>query len=60
MPLVRERMSEQQQLEVVRRLLIDPDAEGPGWVIDWVASELSPGERKLLSDLEARFSTIVA
>ncbi len=58
--LVRERMSEHQQLEVAKRLLIDQDAEGPEWVIDWVASELSPGERKLLADLEARFSTIVA
>ncbi len=59
MSLVRERMSEHQQLEVAMRLLIDQDAEGPGWVIDWVASELSLGERKLLADLEARFSAMV-
>lgn len=57
-PVVRERMTEQQQLNVVRRLLRDEEAEDPGWIIDWVATELSPGERKLLSDLEAPFSTV--
>ena len=55
-PIVRERMSEQEQLAVARRLLIDEEAEDPRWIIDWVASELDEDQRKLLSDLEARFS----
>lgn len=58
--LVRDRIDEQAQLGIVKQLLIDESAENPRWVIDWVASELSPGERKLLADLEARFSASVA
>ena len=57
--LVRNQMDEQAQLEMVRHLLIDESAENPRWVIDWVASELSPGEQKLLADLEARFTAPV-
>jgi len=55
-PIVAERMSEAQQLEVARRLLIDEDSGDPRWIIDWVASELDDDQRKLLSDLEARFA----
>lgn len=54
--LVRQRMTEQQQLAVVKRLLIEENAEHPRWIIDWVASELNTGERRLLADLEYRFS----
>lgn len=59
LPLVREVFEEKQELEMVRRLLIDDEAENPRWIIDWVASELTPGERDLLSDLEARFNRMV-
>jgi hypothetical protein len=52
---VRERMDEQQQLAIARRLLIDDGAEDPRWIIDWVSSELDPGERKLLVELEAQW-----
>lgn len=55
-PLVRDRIGEQQQLELVRYLLIDDRAENPRWIIDWVGSELAPKERALLDALEARFS----
>lgn len=58
--IVRDQIDEPKQLEMVRHLLIDESAADPRWVIDWVASELSPGEQKLLADLEARFSTPVA
>jgi recombinational DNA repair ATPase RecF len=54
--VVAERMSEAQQLEVARRLLIDEEGDDPRWIIDWVASELDDDQRKLLSDLEGRFS----
>ncbi|MDA1349224.1 MAG: hemerythrin domain-containing protein [Chloroflexi bacterium] len=56
--LVRDEMTEQQQLEVARHLLIEDEAEDPRWIIDWVASELSPGEERLLADLEARFQPV--
>ena len=57
-PLVRDQMSEQQQLDLVKRLLVDESAEDPRWVIDWVAEEIKPNERQLLADLETRFQGI--
>ena len=54
-PLISEKFSEEQQLSMVKRLLIDPDNGDPRWIIDWVASELDPSERELLADLEAKF-----
>ena len=56
LPLVRDRIGEQQQLELIRYLLIENQAENPRWIIDWVGSELTPKERALLDALEARFS----
>jgi len=56
--LVRERMNEQEQLDIVKHLLIDEAAEDPRWIIDWVAREVSQTERLLLSDLEKRFGGI--
>ncbi len=58
--IVREAVSEQGQLDLARRLLMDEEAEDPRWVIDWVASELAPGEQRLLSEMEARFSRTAA
>ena len=58
--IVREHVSERDQLDLARRLLMDEDAEDPRWVIDWVASELAPGEQRLLSEMEARFTRAVA
>ena len=52
--IVREKMSEEEQLALAKRLLIDEEAEDPRWVIDWVYQELSPSERKLLDELEER------
>ena len=52
---VRERMNDEEQLEVARRLLIDDDAEDPRWIIDWLVTELTPTERDLLSGLDKRF-----
>lgn len=57
LPIVRERMDEQQQLDVAQRLLFDDSSAEPRWVLDWVASELTPKERGLLTDLAARFTT---
>ncbi|MCH8062383.1 MAG: hemerythrin domain-containing protein [Chloroflexi bacterium] len=58
--IVRDRMSEKEQLDIVRRLLIDDTADDPRWIIDWVAEELEPRERKLLADLEARFAPLTS
>jgi hemerythrin superfamily protein len=53
-PVIRE-WDDEKQLELTKRLLIDDNAENPRWIIDWVDAELKPSERKLLSELEARF-----
>jgi hypothetical protein len=58
LPVVRRLMDEGQQLEAVRRLLIDEEAEDPRWVIDWVARALDGEERQSLSDLEGRFQEL--
>ena len=58
--LVRERMTEKEQLEVARRLLMDDESQDPRWIVDWVARELSSGERRLLAGLEARFKPSIA
>ena len=60
LPIVRERMNAEQELEMVRHLVIDEKAEDPRWIIDWVASELSPGERKLLEELDTRLAAATA
>ena len=58
LPLVRERMTEAEELDVVRHLLIDGESEDTRWIIDWVNSELTMGERMLLGGLELRFSRV--
>ena len=60
LPLVRERMTEVEQLQLAKHLLIDKDSEDPRWIIDWVAQALTPNERNLLSDLESRFTALSA
>ena len=58
LPVVRKLMDERQQLEAVRHLLIDEEAQDPRWVIDWVARALDREERQSLADLEARFQEL--
>ncbi|HXH12411.1 MAG TPA: hemerythrin domain-containing protein [Alphaproteobacteria bacterium] len=58
LPLIRQRISEAQQLEMARRLLIDVDEPDSGWIMDSVAEDLTPAERQLLADVVARFKAI--
>ncbi len=58
LPVVRERMSEEGEL--ARRLMIDEDSENPGWVLEWMVGYLTPGEKKLLDKLEARFTGVTS
>ncbi len=60
LPVVRDRMSDAEQLEVARRLLIDEEAEDPRWILNWLAEEMTPGERDLLTTLESRFQGAVS
>jgi hypothetical protein len=59
LPEVRERMSDAEQLDLVRRLLVDPEAEDSRWIVEWVAQDLTSGERELLNDLESRFDSVL-
>lgn len=52
LPLVRQRMSNAEQLEVVRQLLVDEQSQVPGWIRNWVTEPLTFGERELLQGLE--------
>jgi hypothetical protein len=58
--LVRDEIDEAGQLYMVRRLLIDDNAQDPRWIIDWVHSELDPAEQALLENLEVRFKGAAA
>ncbi len=58
LPLVRERMTELEQVQFAKRLLIDEDSEDPRWIIDWMARVLTPNECNLLTSLEARFTEL--
>ena len=59
LPVIRQCLSEAQQLEIVRRLLIAQRAENERWVLDWVARALTVTERQLLAALEARFAEML-
>ncbi|MCH7729734.1 MAG: hypothetical protein IH991_25170 [Planctomycetes bacterium] len=54
------RISEKDQLEMAKRLLIDEDAEDQRWVMDWVAQALNPRELELLEDLVKRTDILAA
>ena len=58
LPAVRQQMKKQQQLELVKVMLLDQDAQDPRWMIDWVRLRLSPGERALLGEMETRLGNL--
>jgi hypothetical protein len=56
LPLVKEYMTSEQELECSRKLLFDDESENPRWIIDFIYSELEPHEQELLQQLEDSFS----
>jgi hypothetical protein len=56
LPLLREHLTTEQQLEVVAHLLHDPQASGSeaGWVLDWLSHDLTDTERQSLASLAAQ------
>ena len=52
LPLVKDQMSDAEELECVRKLLFDNESSDPRWIIDFVAGELEDNERELLNELE--------
>ncbi len=58
LPLVRQHMEAPQQLDLIRHLLIDDEAEEQTEILEWVAQELSQDERRMLADLHVRFKDV--
>jgi hypothetical protein len=59
LPLLRENLSPQCQLEVVGGLLIDRDADDQRWVLDWISQDLTAGENELLLALATRIEQLL-
>ena len=59
-PIARERLTQRQQMEMARALLIDAEAQDPRWPVDWITQHLAPSEQRVIADLEARFREIPA
>jgi hypothetical protein len=51
LPLLRENLSPERQLEVIGGLLVDHEADDQRWVLDWISQDLTPNENKLLLEL---------
>jgi hypothetical protein len=60
LPVIRRQMRPEQQLEIIRRLLLDPDSEDDRWMLDWMEQHLSETERQVLASLVARFDELDA
>jgi hypothetical protein len=51
LPVIRQRISMAQQLELMRHLLMDEEAEEQGDILDWVAQDLTATEQQWLAAL---------
>lgn len=56
LPLIRDCLSIECQLEVVGGLLIDHDADDQRWVLDWMSQDLTTKENEQLLALELRIN----
>jgi hypothetical protein len=57
LPMLRQHFGEEQQLEMVRRLLFDSESEDERWMLRWVAQHLSEAERQTLANLVRRVAS---
>ena len=53
LPLVREQMSYEQQLQLTGKLLFDSTDQNENWIVDFLFSVLDDDEKSLLQDLVA-------
>jgi hypothetical protein len=54
LPVLWTRLSEARQLEILRRLLIDQDAEPEDTIMAWIAPDITDPERRFLTTLTTR------
>lgn len=52
MPLLKQRLNSEEQLEMVRGLLVDSMASDSHWVMDWIGQHLNPEERATMAGFE--------
>jgi len=57
LPMIRERLTSAQQLEMVRRLLLALETADPTWVVTWLMHDLTDTERQTLLALTARLAS---
>ena len=55
LPLVHDQMSYAEELECVRKLLIDDDSDNPTWILDFIRENLAASDRKLLDEISENF-----
>ena len=58
LPIIREHWSEEEQLALVKILLLDNESDNPRWFIEWMTPYLSQNEKALLDDLEQKVSNL--
>ena len=51
LPIIRERLTETEQLKIMQYLLIDQSSDNPSWMVDSTARFLTEGERALMDSL---------
>lgn len=56
LPVLRTRLSEARQLEILRLLLIDQDAEPQDTMVAWIAQDVTDPERRALATLTTRLT----
>jgi hypothetical protein len=55
LPIIRERMLQAEQIDIAQRLLVDPQAQDTGWVLDWLVQDLTDTDRQALAALSTHF-----
>jgi len=54
LPVIRQQSSESQQFDIARCLLLDREAQDPGWLLAWLTSHVTATERQWLTTLMGR------
>jgi hypothetical protein len=55
LPVLKQRLNPEEQLEMVRGLLVDSMASDSHWVMDWIVQHLNPEERATMAGFEEMF-----
>src|SRR4029453_9281715 len=56
LPILRQRLSEAQQLAIAGRLLFEQEAQNPRWILDWADPYVTHTEQRWLTGLTIRLA----